>query len=98
MKIKLMLPIILLLLLITPKSDARYRAFKYLIVDAVTNEEHTVISSLEPRVFINYYEANRSFRNMTVLSTWMCWGHTGYFKPICPDPRDEEAEVEAEEL
>ena len=99
MKTRLMLAIILIMLSLSSVSFARYRAFKYLIKDRVNGDEYTVVTGLEPRVFINYYESSRSFREISVISTWMCWGNTSYFKKVCPDPREVlEPEPEVEEF
>ena len=94
MKIKVSTFFILFPLLFTTPLEARYRAYKLSILDAVSGEKYQVITTLPPQVYLMYYETNRSFRQTTVVGTWMCWGNTSHLKPICPDPRDEENNIE----
>ena len=76
MKIKVSTFFILFPLLFTTPLEARYRAYKLSILDAVSGEKYQVITTLPPQVYL------------------MCWGNTSHLKPICPDPRDEENNIE----
>lgn len=93
MKLRIILYIILFFLFSTQNISARYRAYKIEIKDTISGEIFEIITSLSPEVYINYYEANRNFREISIVSTWMCWGDTSGYKPICPNPREEQEEL-----
>lgn len=74
--------------LLPASLDARYRVYNLVIKDVTSDEEHEVKTTLSPEVYYMYYEINRKFRKISVKSTWMCWGDTSNFKPLCEDPRE----------
>ena len=89
--IKLLLLPILITSIFTPALlHARYRAVRLEIKDTLTGETHEIVTSLSPETYLNHFEGERTFREITILETWMCWGDTSHFKPICPDPRQSE--------
>jgi len=92
MKVKIFLYIISLIFCFTGILNARYRAYKLEIKNSLNDESYEITTTLSPEAYLVYGGANKSFHEITVLSTWMCWGNTSYFKQICPDPREQEEE------
>jgi hypothetical protein len=65
---------------------AEYRAYSLVITNIQTSSARLVISTLDDIQYPGYYPLRR-YETISIQSTWMCWGRTGDFKPICPNPR-----------
>jgi hypothetical protein len=72
--------------LLSLKAQAEYRAFSLLITDTKTGQTRTVQSNLDHIQYRDYYLVHQ-YETVTIQDSWMCWGRTGDFKAICPNPR-----------
>lgn len=88
MKIFNLLFLISILLLFSTGADAKYRVYKLQIKNSLNQETREITTTLSPETYLSYFEANRAFREISVLDTWMCFANTWHYKPICPNPRE----------
>ena len=80
------------LLLFTPKKvHAEYRVYQYFVKSKFNlpqdKEGHLVTSTLDPVSYVAYHGGRQSIE-IDLLRTWVCKGHTGYFKKFCDSPLD----------
>lgn len=81
------------LCILSAECFAEYRAYQYLLrnnTNAVNPNEKIITSSYSPQSFKSYYGGK--LISVELLRTWMCYGHTGRRKPICPSPEKTERE------
>lgn len=78
--------------LISATAFAEYRVYQYVIKNNISTAQdqpnsHMVTSTLNPVAYQAYYGG---MRNLTIdlLRTWICPGHTGHQKKLCPSPYD----------
>ncbi len=71
---------------LTTQARAEYRAFSLVITNSQTGATRLVTSTLDDIQYPTYYPLRR-YENRSIQSTWMCWGRTSDFKPICASPR-----------
>jgi hypothetical protein len=64
------------------QASAKYRAYKLLIVNEETGTEKEIMSTLDHIQYVDYYHLNPG-ESIRYLDSWMCWGNTSNFKPIC---------------
>jgi hypothetical protein len=63
-----------------------YRAYQYIVKDKITQSDAKIItSSLNPTAYLAY-NGSSSVIEVDLLRTWICPGHTGFKKDICPSP------------
>jgi len=66
-------------------ARAEYRAYQLLITDTRTNQSRLMISTLDDIQYPDYHHLRRD-EIVSIQATWMCWGRTDPFKPICRNP------------
>lgn len=66
-------------------AHAEYRAHQYVITNKTTNENYSVISSLNPTAYVAYHGGSMTI-GLELINTWLCPGYTGKKKPICQSP------------
>lgn len=72
---------------------AEYRAYELLISNVDKETQRRVITTLDPWQYPGYYPLNPG-EVVEYVDSWMCWGSTHGFKPICPRPLRRPAAVE----
>lgn len=65
---------------------ADYRAFQLAIVNVDTGLERPVISTLDQYQYPTYFNV-RTNERVEYRQSWMCWGNSSNFRPICPNPK-----------
>ena len=85
--------ILLLLILSTyAQAKAEYRVFELEITNPDTGKKRTVVTTLDPFQYIDYYHVlNRE--SVYYTRTWMCYGDTSGYKEPCPPPSREPSNV-----
>jgi hypothetical protein len=76
---------LVLALLFFWNAQAEYRAFELSITDAVSGNERTELSNLDPAQYAKYHPVHPGDK-IVYKTTWMCRGNTSG-KPICPNPK-----------
>jgi len=71
---------------------SEYRVFQYSIKNKITSaidqpNSNIVLSTLNPVSYLAY-NGGGSLMTVDLLRTWICPGHTGNKKDICPSPYD----------
>ena len=73
------------------QAQAEYRVYQYFVKSKFNlpqdKEGHLVTSTLDPVSYIAYHGGRQSIE-VDLLRTWVCKGHTGYFKDFCESPLD----------
>ena len=73
------------------QAQAEYRVYQYFVKSKFNlpqdKEGHLVTSTLDPVSYIAYHGGRQSIE-IDLLRTWVCKGHTGYFKKFCDSPLD----------
>ena len=85
----------LLTFLFTFNIRAEYRAHQYVITNKQSDEDYTIVSSLNPRAYLAYHGGSESIE-LKLVNTWLCPGYTGKKKPICKSPEMRLAEGQGE--
>ena len=77
--------------LLPMQAQAEYRVYQYFVKSKFNlpqdKEGHLVTSTLDPVSYIAYHGGQQSIE-IDLLRTWVCKGHTGYFKKFCDSPLD----------
>ncbi|MEC7181191.1 MAG: hypothetical protein VXW15_00655 [Bdellovibrionota bacterium] len=77
--------------LLPMQAQAEYRVYQYFVKSKFNlpqdKEGHLVTSTLDPVSYIAYHGGRQSIE-IDLLRTWVCKGHTGYFKKFCDSPLD----------
>ena len=80
-----------ILFLVPKQAEAEYRVYQYFVKSKFNlpqdKEGHLVTSTLDPVSYIAYHGGLQSIE-IDLLRTWVCKGHTGYFKNFCESPLD----------
>ena len=80
-----------IIFLLPIQSHAEYRVYQYFVKSKFNlpqdKEGHLVTSTLDPVSYIAYHGGRQSIE-IDLLRTWVCKGHTGYFKNFCESPLD----------
>ncbi len=82
-----------LLLSLSPWSAiAEYRVFELRILETNLDDPlaeaqvvRHVTTTLDPFQYVEYYPLNPG-ETFEYLGSWMCWGSTAHFAPLCPRP------------
>lgn len=74
-----------LVILISLKTNADYRAYNLLIENKKTGATRTFKSTLDHLQYKTLYILN-SDEQISYVSTWRCRGNTHFYKAICPSP------------
>ena len=78
-------------ILVPKQAQAEYRVYQYFVKSKFNlpqdKEGHLVTSTLDPVSYIAYHGGLQSIE-IDLLRTWVCKGHTGYFKNFCESPLD----------
>ncbi len=82
--------LLLYFILIPATSFAEYRVYQYTVQNLVSNaadapKANIVVSTLDPVAYVAYNGGSRLVQ-VDLLRTWICPGHTGNAKNICPSP------------
>lgn len=85
----------LLIFLFSKDIKAEYRAHQYVITNKQSNDNYTVVSSLNPRAYLAYHGGSESIE-IKLVNTWLCPGYTGRKKPVCKSPEMRLAEGQGE--
>jgi hypothetical protein len=83
--------IALLIVCVARPLQAEYRAYQLLIQNQTTGTEKTVLSTLDHLQYPGYYPVAADER-VSYVTSWRCYGRTGNFRRICPNPNAEGAE------
>lgn len=79
----------LLSILIASPTLAEYRVYQYIIKNKVNipsdKPGRVIVSTLDP-VSYKAYHGGSNLVSLSLLRTWMCPGHTGKNKDVCPSP------------
>jgi hypothetical protein len=67
-------------------AHAEYRVFELVITNTQTKAERVVASTLDPFQYPGYYEVKPE-ETVKYRDTWMCWGDTSNYAPLCPNPK-----------
>lgn len=68
-------------------AHAEYRVFLLRIAKRSDAQDYRLVTStLDPLQYPGYYPLKPD-ELITYDDTWLCRGHTGYEKPICPNPK-----------
>ena len=62
-----------------------YRAYELGITNTSTGDTRTVVSTLDNLQYPGYYPLQAS-EVIQYEDSWMCYGNTSQFRPICPKP------------
>ena len=77
--------------LLPMQAQAEYRVYQYFVKSKFNlpqdKEGHLVTSTLDPVSYMAYHGGRQSIE-IDLLRTWVCKGHTGYFKKFCDSPLD----------
>ena len=77
--------------LLPMQAQAEYRVYQYFVKSKFNlpqdKEGHLVTSTRDPVSYIAYHGGRQSIE-IDLLRTWVCKGHTGYFKKFCDSPLD----------
>lgn len=65
-----------------------YRTYELLITNSTSGNTRTVVSTLDHIQYPYYYPLNQG-ETIQYVDSWMCWGNTEKFKPLCPKPESE---------
>ena len=80
-----------ILFLVPTQAEAEYRVYQYFVKSKFNlpqdKEGHLVTSTLDPVSYIANHGGRQSIE-IDLLRTWICKGHTGYFKKFCESPLD----------
>ncbi len=83
---------LLSMLWLKPEAQAEYRAFELVVRDAEGKEKRKILSNLDPLQYPGYYSLAPGER-LEYTQTWMCIGDTSNFRPVCPNPNREPAQI-----
>ncbi|PIK15894.1 hypothetical protein [Halobacteriovorax sp. JY17] len=91
MKTLLFIKILFISLLIPATANAEYRVFQYYVKSKLrmpTDQSgYLVTSTLDPVSYLSYHGGSTSLK-VDLLRSWMCVGHTGNQKDLCPGPEE----------
>lgn len=91
MRTLLFIKIILIALIFSSNVNAEYRVYQYYIKSKLRmpldKNGYLVTSTLDPVSYISYHGGNNSLK-VDLLRSWMCVGHTGNKKELCPGPEE----------
>ncbi len=66
-------------------SYGEYRVYLLKIENTETGQIREPSSTLDPSQYIGYYPLKKN-EFLTLSDTWMCYGRTDYFQPLCKKP------------
>jgi hypothetical protein len=92
------LPIVFLctgILLSATTTKGEYRAFLLEITSADGTSSRSVTSSLDPLQY-KYYYPLRPGEKVNYTQTWRCTGRTGGIQPVCPNPKNQQQDQQAD--
>lgn len=73
-------------------ARAEYRVYQYYVQPITFNQNdpnsYRVVSTLDPISYIAYHGGAESIR-IDMISTWICKGHTGNRRELCPSPLEQ---------
>ena len=91
MKTLLFIKILLISLFFSFSANAEYRVYQYYVKSKLKlptdKSGYLVTSTLDPVSYISYHGGNTSLK-VDLLRSWMCVGHTGGQKKLCPGPEE----------
>ncbi len=76
-----------LLLVLSSRSSAEYRAFDLRITNTQTGKIRNVRSILDQGQYRQYYYLS-SAEVIEYQDSWMCYERSDHFKPICANPNE----------
>ena len=75
--------------LMSQLAEAEYRAFELSVRNVQTGTERRVASTLDHIQYPEYFPLSLG-ESVEYVRSWMCWGRTDNFQPICPPPGETE--------
>jgi hypothetical protein len=80
--------LVAVMVLFAQPAAAEYRAFRLAISGPAGAGAQTIVSTLDPSQYANQHLAGR-WESVVLEKSWMCYGRTSDYLPICPAPPDE---------
>jgi hypothetical protein len=70
-------------------SQAEYRVYQLEITNSESGVSRTLQSTLGPLQYSGYHPLAAN-EVISYLDSWMCYGNSSHFQPLCPKPEDQE--------
>jgi hypothetical protein len=74
-------------LLFASAARAEYRVFVLKIFKQDNPQDFRLVESTLDHVQYRYYNYVAPSEQVTYIDTWRCYGRTGDFQPLCPNPK-----------